>query len=259
MGLCIFFPVVFLTNDLVFRIIIAAVCGVAAYEIAHCCGCHKKWFVSVIMILFSAAAPFLISIREELFFYLSVVLCFYSMTIVVLYDGRIRTNDVGACFMGVLFSSFSLSCIAIFREKYGLAFLLIFIAAWCSDIAAYFVGSRFGKHKLIPKISPKKTVEGAIGGVAADMIAFAVFAFVYNKCQGISGLSIPVFCLLGLAASVVSQIGDLVMSAFKRSYGVKDFGYIFPGHGGVLDRFDSTLTVAPILLAASYLLGLFTV
>ncbi|WP_028399011.1 phosphatidate cytidylyltransferase [Ectobacillus panaciterrae] len=113
---------------------------------------------------------------------------------------------------------------------------------WATDSGAYFIGKAIGKHKLWPEISPNKTVEGSIGGI---ICAIAV-AFVYNAFEPVSG-SIAVLIGVTIAVSIFGQIGDLVESAFKRHYGVKDSGKILPGHGGILDRFDSLLFVLPLL------------
>ena len=107
-----------------------------------------------------------------------------------------------------------------------------------------------GKHKLIPAVSPKKTVEGAIGGVVFCVLATVLFGFIIEKffnTFGIARANYLVLIIAGIFASVVSQTGDLIMSVIKRHYGIKDYGKLFPGHGGVLDRFDSVLAVSLIL------------
>lgn len=126
---------------------------------------------------------------------------------------------------------------------------LIFLIAWSTDTFAYFAGRAFGKHKLAPEISPKKTVEGALGGIfgaTASTVAFSVF-FVPELAKA--------SILIGMAGSVVSQVGDLTASMIKRHCGVKDFGKVMPGHGGVLDRFDSILFTAPFIYAIYIILN----
>ncbi len=118
--------------------------------------------------------------------------------------------------------------------------LLLFIAIWLNDIAAFFVGSYLGKHKLIPRVSPNKTIEGAAGGLAVTVIFVLLF-------RGYINFAFSTALLAGLLISIFGQAGDLVESAIKRSLKVKDSGDIIPGHGGILDRFDSVLFVAPIL------------
>ena len=137
------------------------------------------------------------------------------------------------------------------------AFLFVLCAgiAWGGDVMAYFSGYLFGKHKLAPKLSPKKTIEGAVGGIAGSVVISMLMMFVYSKLTHISGLGVLVstdnnyFALAIIAAigSCLGIIGDLFASAVKRQSGIKDYGNIMPGHGGVMDRFDSFLFVAPVI------------
>lgn len=116
---------------------------------------------------------------------------------------------------------------------------LVYICAWGTDTLAYICGSLFGKHKLIPKVSPKKTVEGAIGGMIGVGIISYIYASLFNSTDIIS------LVFLGMMGSIVGQVGDLCASKLKRLSGLKDYGSIFLGHGGVLDRFDSILFTIP--------------
>ncbi len=123
---------------------------------------------------------------------------------------------------------------------------LIFIGAWGSDTCAYCAGILFGKHKAAPVLSPKKTWEGCVGGV----IGAALLAVLYGLAMNLifhQDISIALYALIGSCASIISQIGDLAASALKRNNEIKDYGKLIPGHGGVLDRFDSILFVAPIV------------
>ena len=139
------------------------------------------------------------------------------------------------------------------RLEFGIpAMLIVFLSAWGSDTGAFFAGSFLGKHKLIPRVSPKKTVEGSIGGIVSAMLCCQLLLFVTtltgNEIVGLSGFSGYVkIGAIGIAASVVSQFGDLVASSIKRDSGVKDYGKIFPGHGGFMDRFDSVILIAPMV------------
>ena len=125
-------------------------------------------------------------------------------------------------------------------------FLLCLICSFATDIFAYFTGYLFGKHKLIPAVSPKKTVEGAIGGVVFCVLFLLLFGFIIEVSVGAKA-NYLVLAIGGIFISVVSQIGDLVMSLIKRKYGIKDYGKLFPGHGGVLDRCDSVLAVTIVI------------
>ena len=132
--------------------------------------------------------------------------------------------------------------------EHGAFFLvMILVVAFATDIFAYFSGMLFGRHKLIPAVSPKKTVEGAIGGTIISAAAFVGCGFLYTYVYKTTLPNPVLMFACGIALSLVSQIGDLIASYIKRERGVKDYGKLFPGHGGVLDRFDSVIAVAPIL------------
>jgi phosphatidate cytidylyltransferase len=135
-------------------------------------------------------------------------------------------------------------------------YLLVFIGAWVCDTFAYFTGRFFGKHKLIPEISPKKTIEGAIGGIVFTAVAFGIYFLILDKCFNYK-LNPIALIILGIVVAVISQIGDLIASAIKRQYEIKDYGFIFPGHGGVLDRFDSVMLVAPTVYVFFVFVSLF--
>ncbi|MBQ7974412.1 MAG: phosphatidate cytidylyltransferase [Clostridia bacterium] len=124
--------------------------------------------------------------------------------------------------------------------------LMVFVCAWTTDSGAYFTGRAIGRHKLIPKVSPKKTVEGAIGGVVTSLICCWIYTFILN-CVTVSDMGFITVTVVSLIASLCSQLGDLVASAIKRDCEVKDFGNLLPGHGGLLDRFDSVIYITPII------------
>ena len=131
-------------------------------------------------------------------------------------------------------------------EAGRLALVVTLVCACVTDMFAYFAGLLFGKHKLCPKISPKKTVEGAIGGTLGGIVASVLVGYLIQPVLGTS-VSLLHMAMLGLVSAVAGQIGDLSASLVKRNVGIKDFGKIFPGHGGVMDRLDSILFVAPIV------------
>lgn len=135
------------------------------------------------------------------------------------------------------------------RNEYGKYFVwLIFISSWGCDTFAYCTGMIFGKHKLTPILSPKKTVEGAIGGIIGAALLGAIYTYIIfgkiNKDISFSCVQVAVACGIG---AIISMLGDLTASAIKRDYGVKDYGDLIPGHGGILDRFDSVIFAAPAL------------
>ena len=133
--------------------------------------------------------------------------------------------------------------------------LLILCFAWGGDTCAYFAGRAFGKHKLAPVVSPNKTVEGAIGGVIGSVVIGLLATIIYSALSGrFASLTVAVtarhyiiIAAMGAVASVLGILGDLFASAVKRQVGIKDYGTIFPGHGGILDRFDSVMFIAPLV------------
>ena len=169
---------------------------------------------------------------------------------------RYTITDVSLTIFGPLYIGLLFSFISLVREwPMGEFFVwLIFISAWGTDTFAYFTGYFIGKNKLAPALSPKKTIEGAIGGViGAALLAFVytwVYGTYYNGDMMQYLFGIPLITAL---ASVIAQFGDLSASAIKRFFDVKDFGYILPGHGGILDRFDSVLFTAPFVYTVLYL------
>lgn len=134
--------------------------------------------------------------------------------------------------------------------------LLPLLFSFCSDTAAFFAGHAFGKHKLAPRVSPHKTVEGAVGGLLGDIVGGLVFAFFVNAAFG-ERLDYLGIAVLGVGCSVIAQLGDLSFSLIKREFGVKDYGHIFLAHGGVLDRFDSVIFAAPALELLLYVVSIF--
>lgn len=181
-------------------------------------------------------------------FYLFVVSVFVIMLMLInLFGKALHIYDISATALGFLYVVLPFFHIVLVAEFKSLFFIsLVFLLAWVSDTCAYFAGRFFGKHKLLPAVSPKKTIEGAIGGVAGTVILVTIFSAVLEP--GFIWFAVP----LGLFGSISGQIGDLIASKIKRIMGIKDFGKLFPGHGGVLDRFDSIMMTAPIVFYVAY-------
>lgn len=177
-----------------------------------------------------------------------VVLIAILLSIPVL-DTKYNFYGAGATLAGVLYIPLMFGYIYFIRSiPYKGVYLVwfVFICSWMSDTFAYFSGMAFGKRKLCPKVSPKKTIEGSIGGILGSTAACLTYGAILN---GLKVMNIPYVHLLiiGILGSIVSQFGDLAASSIKRNVGIKDYGYIMPGHGGILDRFDSILFVAPLI------------
>ncbi len=182
--------------------------------------------------------------------YLYVVALFLLM---LMSKNQVTFKDIALLAMGLIYIPYFLSHIIYIRDlELGNIYIwLVFVGAFMTDSCAYFVGCTVGGKKLCPTISPKKTVAGAVGGVVGCGLSFILFGIVVNNCfaGSLAGnqLNLWLLFLMGLVTSVVSQIGDLVASMLKRQCGIKDFGTLLPGHGGILDRCDSIIMVAPII------------
>ncbi len=174
------------------------------------------------------------------------------MAVYVFTFPKYKTEEITAAFFGVFYVAMMLSYLYLVRRMPDGKYLvwLIFISSWGCDTCAYCVGMLIGKHKLAPVVSPKKSVEGAVGGVAGS----AVLGLIYAKLLGgnMAEVGNPMLaCAAACAiAAVISQVGDLAASAIKRNHDVKDYGHLIPGHGGVLDRFDSMIFTAPAIYFA---------
>lgn len=168
-----------------------------------------------------------------------------------IYHGR---EVMAACF-SFLYGPVMLSFLYLIREGFVAGKYLIwfvFLCSWGSDTCAYAVGVLIGKHKMTPKLSPKKSVEGAIGGIVGAALLFALYTYLigrYSVSAQFGGFSIsPVgAAALGAVGALASMVGDLAASAVKRDYGIKDYGKLIPGHGGIMDRFDSVIIAAPLI------------
>lgn len=150
--------------------------------------------------------------------------------------------DAMATITGIFYVMFFLfHLVLIDSTKFPLLIWLVVISAFGTDIMAYFTGRFLGKRKLCPNISPKKTVAGAVGGAIGSLVLCGIFGLIFAK-------GVFIHCMIiGLLGGVVSQFGDLTASIFKRKMGIKDYGHLIPGHGGVLDRFDSVLFTGPLV------------
>ena len=171
-----------------------------------------------------------------------------AFTYIILGNVRRTIIDVAITVFSLLYIPVMFSFLKlILAMEYGRFYILyVFCGAFVSDTFAFLVGSKFGKTKLAPDISPNKTVEGSIGGICGVILSFVIITLIGKFKLSIAG-NVFYWILVGIAASVAGQFGDLTASAIKRYCKIKDFGNIMPGHGGILDRFDSLMFVAPIV------------
>jgi phosphatidate cytidylyltransferase len=162
---------------------------------------------------------------------------------------KYQANQVMAAYFGLFYVAVMLSFVYSIRmlpNGLYLAFL-IFLCSWGCDTCAYCVGKLIGKHKMSPKLSPKKSIEGAVGGVAGSALLTALYSYIFRVQMDIGTREILMLAVIAAVAGLISMVGDLTASAIKRNYDIKDYGNLIPGHGGILDRFDSMIITAPII------------
>ncbi len=191
--------------------------------------------------------------RYDLYMHLFLLFFLVLAGIYVLRYGKTEAEEVLAAFFGFFYVPVMLSFMYRVRvmEDGRYLVILIFIGSWICDTFAYFTGVLFGKHKMAPVLSPKKSVEGAVGGVVFSALFGALYGLLFGSRLTAFPEPVPAFGVIALFAAFVSMIGDLLASAFKRSKGIKDYSQLIPGHGGILDRFDSIITVAPMIFIAA--------
>ncbi len=181
-----------------------------------------------------------------------ILIMFFSLIglIISIFDKKINIMDVFITIFGVIYPGmmvFFLIFLGFQTRSYGMNLLICtFFITWSTDTFAYFIGKAFGKKKLCPSISPNKTVEGSFGGLIGSILVSIIFGLILNNSLN---LNVPLyhFGIMGLLGGILSQLGDLCASSIKRFCGIKDFGNLLPGHGGLLDRFDSLLFTMPII------------
>ena len=180
---------------------------------------------------------------------LSLLVLVMLFTVYVFTFPKYEISSVAIAFFSLFYVTFMLSCIYRIRilENGGCMIVLVFLSAWGNDTLAYCAGRLFGKHKMSPDLSPKKTIEGAIGGViGAGLLGFIYGMIAKNFITASINLSLA-FAVICAVGGLISIVGDLGASAIKRNYDIKDYSNLIPGHGGILDRFDSIIFTAPII------------
>ncbi len=264
-----------LSNTVVFPLLCAILSAVGVYELTGLFGIRRNFGMVLPAYVFSFALPLLSHLLDRRAFWLLpdsmmirsgsyltvmitavVVFAFICFIYSILTGGAVRFSVVLAFLAMTVYVTLGFSSLALLRRMGGLYLAIFaFIGSWISDTFAYFTGRLLGRHKLCPAVSPKKTIEGSIGGIAFSALVAALFGLILSHFELIPEANILWLAVAGAILSVASQIGDLTASLLKREYDLKDYGALFPGHGGVLDRFDSVIAVAPLLLLFVTLLG----
>lgn len=275
----IMIPILLFAQTPVLPIAIAIGSVIAMFELMRCIGLQKAYAFAIPLYALAASLPFLsrfmalgslnATIKSESTRHLAqygailmIAVLFYFFTVAIFSRGKYNLSDVCVLFTTAFYILMGFNAIIILHDNEvggHVLYLAIFISAWVTDVFAYFCGMLFGrggKHKLIPDVSPKKTVEGSIGGMIFCVLIMIVFGMLCNWLTDYDS-KIIMFAVGGFLASIVSQIGDLLMSYVKRHYGIKDFSQLFPGHGGVLDRFDSIFAVSIAMMCLTTFVDFF--
>ena len=273
-GIVILFAVLLCPYTIVFTLVAAVAAALAVYELLHNTGIVKNWCLLIGSMVFAAVEvcigrlaqvhatavlttvpPTTSAPADLLYPLLGIWLAVYGVFALILF-AVYKQSFVWKGFGLTVYATLGFTALAVLRELpyYSLPFVLLpMVIAWMSDTGAYFVGTFFGKHKMAPVISPKKSWEGFFGGWAISVGLTAVYGVICNAFfPGISSwrFDVGLFAILAAVLAPLSVVGDLLASVIKRRCGIKDYGNVMPGHGGVMDRFDSVLFIAPLTYIA---------
>ena len=233
----------------VIALALTALSGVGAYELMKCVGAvESSRMLCRLAVVFAVWAVLCGWVLAEWLIPCLMLYILLAFATAIWKAGEVKVAHLMAGVFGAIMIPYAFSS---FFHIFGLGghrgyLLLPFILSFACDTFAYFTGLAIGRHKLAPKVSPKKTVEGSIGGLVGNVLCGLIFAFVMNRWFD-GTIRYGSMTLLALFCGMVAQIGDLSFSLIKREFGIKDYGHLFLAHGGVLDRFDSVLFVAPVI------------
>jgi len=255
--------ILLLHDTFVFYLAIALLTIIMLFEIFSAQKCLQFKTTTIICFIFAGAMPFFFYENLTDYRYLFLTTCIVAIFFTFILEHKTLMFEK-LCVMITSSVLITLSMNALIQIKFtdkqhGLFLLILSLCgAWLADSGAYFAGTFFGKHKLCPSISPKKTVEGLIGGTITNAFLFILIGFIYSKVQASNDVIITFnyvyLAILGMVCSLLGLLGDLSASLLKRQCQIKDYGNIMPGHGGILDRFDSVLFVVPFMgIAFKYL------
>ena len=257
-GLPLLLAVVLLLEPIATAILFALACMIAAYEMLWRTGIWKNRRIVVYTALMAAAtvmwswmkACAIVSAQTLWLSALAGLLVFFTLLFCELLAGHAKIQFTGMCaalFSGIVYPFLIGALVRMRGMDGGECYILVaFVLSMVADSGAYFVGRAIGKHKLAPVVSPKKTIEGAIGGAIVNVLGMILYTFILCKWFGFADPNYLYAAIYGILGAGASIIGDLTLSVVKRQVGIKDYGNLFPGHGGILDRFDSTMMVAPL-------------
>ncbi len=236
------------------------ICG-ALFELFRIMDCLSCRVSIVAGFIYGMVTPFLEYYNNYAASVALRFLCFMAMFVeLVVRHRRVRWQSI--LFIGavtfLVTESLTCLCLLYHMGSYGLGYVILAIASACiADTGAYFTGSLLGRHKLCPEISPNKTVEGFFGGIVLDIVVMLLFGLIYGHIIGVT-IHYPWLIFTAIVCAVISVLGDLTASVMKRQIGVKDFGNLIPGHGGIMDRMDSVLFTTPAFYVLVCMLPVFS-
>lgn len=243
----VFLPMLIFSHTVVFPIGVSLMGGIAAYEILSIRGLHKKPYLLIPSIAFVMVCPLVSGTNWFSVFtsrsYNFLVVAFpiymiYLFFVGITFNRKVDFNNITYVCMGISYIALAMFAVPFIRQRALFDYLLLIICPCATDIAALYGGKNFGKKKLCPAVSQHKTVAGFLFGILGGIVGALLYGAVRYAIMG-SEFELVFLIFAGIGISIVGQYGDLVASILKRSSGVKDFGNLFPGHGGVMDRFDS--------------------
>ena len=247
-GIPVLIAIILWAPDVVIALALMILAGIGAYEMMKCVGAAKEGVLLVLTVVAAMLGVLWHYSRPDYITLLWTLYVVAAFIYAIVKAGEVKFVQILAGIFAAVIIPYSFS--AFLRiEATGLhrAYLFLpFILSFACDTFAYFTGLAIGKHKLAPKVSPKKTIEGSIGGICGNVVCGLLFAFVMGRFLD-AGIGYGAMVILSLCCAVVAQVGDLSFSLIKREFGVKDYGKLFLEHGGVLDRFDSVLFVTPVI------------
>ena len=257
--LAVILPILIFSEYVIYPIALGFFCLAALFEVFGVIGVKKQLAIVIPAYVLAFCLPFFVYFAPDanrvayLYFLFGALLIFmmYLFCVMVLKKGALSYSKIAEVFMLVAYVTTSFTALSLIRYINNGKFILflVFIASWVTDTFAYLTGTLIGKHKLIPEVSPKKTVEGAIGGTLSAVLFFPLFGFVVGAVSGGDvKADYLVLVIYAVVLAVVAQIGDLLASLIKREYKIKDYGSLLPGHGGIMDRFDSVMSVSVLAM-----------
>lgn len=252
--LVIFFLAIIVFNrsfPLALNIAVALISALAVYEVIKALGLSNRWYITAPGVATAVLVQFLEFQDANLYVYAAFTACVFGALLAK--HREISFKEIAVVYSMVVIIPLGLQTIVLVRglnAQHGMFYALICVfAAWIPDTGAFFAGKLFGRHKLCPEISPKKTVEGLVGGVISSIVLLELWGWLFAEVfyGGTRQVNMLSLFIIGLFGALVSVLGDLSFSLIKRSCHIKDFGNVIPGHGGVLDRFDSVIFTAPFV------------